>query len=349
MIGLQPGPAGADEHRVAAQRSVEDDDLCRAGVFEALPDATAVLDASGTIVAVNRAWRMFALDNGGSAEATGVGVNYLEVCERAAAGGCPEALEVVEGLRSVLSGATIESDHEYPCPSPSAGRWFNLRIVPLPGESGGAVVSHLNITRRKVSEQQLEHRATHDPLTGLANRLLFVERLRRALRARPDPRHPSGVGVIFVDLDGFKEVNDTFGHRAGDEVLTEAAHALRSTVRSGDTVARLGGDEFAVCAPRITAGDLEVLRRRLEASLDRPHRIHGCSVAVPGSVGSHLASSGESAGEALRLADRQMYELKRRRKETIPASPVSQGLRPGAERRAGPPRLAEASLDARSA
>ncbi len=328
---------------------VEDEELLRAAVFEALPDATAVVDASGTIVAVNRAWRMFALDNGGTPGATGVGVNYLEVCEKAAAAGCPEAADVVAGLRSVLTGGTMESDHEYPCPSPTVGRWFNLRIVPLSAQAGGAVVSHLNITRRKMSEQQLEHRATHDPLTGLANRLLFVERLRRALRARPDPRRPSGVGVIYVDLDGFKEVNDTFGHRAGDEVLCEAAYALSSAVRSGDTVARLGGDELAVCAPRVTAGDLEVLVRRVEASLERPHRIHGRSVVVPGSVGAHLADTGESADEALRLADRKMYESKRRRKATLPPAGPHQSLRPSTERRAGTPRPTDAPLGSRSA
>src|SRR5664280_2247531 len=160
-----------------------------AEVVEALPDITAVVDASGTIITVNRAWRMFALDNGGRPETTGVGVNYLDVCERAAAAGCPEAADVVTGLEAVLTGQTTERDREYPCPSPEVARWFNSRIVPLSGATRGAVVSHINISRRKASERQLEYRASHDPLTGLANRLLFTDRLKEALCHRPDRSH----------------------------------------------------------------------------------------------------------------------------------------------------------------
>ena len=106
-------------------------------VLDALPDATAILDRKGSIVAVNKAWRMFSLDNGGSPESTGVGVNYLDVCARAADTGCADAGEVLTGLQSVLSGETVESDREYPCPSPSADRWFSSRITPIRGSIGG--------------------------------------------------------------------------------------------------------------------------------------------------------------------------------------------------------------------
>jgi diguanylate cyclase (GGDEF)-like protein len=278
-----------------------------AEVVDALPDITAVLDASGTIITVNRAWRMFALDNGGRPEATGVGVNYLDVCERAAAAGCPEAADVMAGLEAVLTGQTIESDREYPCPSPEVGRWFNSRIVPLSGATRGAVVSHENITRRKTSERQLEYRASHDPLTGLANRLLFTDRLKEALRHRPDRSHVANVGVLYIDLDKFKHVNDTYGHDVGDEVLLHAASGLRSGVRTDDTVGRLGGDEFAVCAPSISEECFDELTQRVRAALDKPYRIHGRPVRVGGSVGAYLAAPGESVAEALRLADDQMY------------------------------------------
>lgn len=246
---LQRTPGAVDRGSMSHPSVVLHGDILSDGVLESLPDAAAVVDASGTIVAVNRAWRMFCLDNGGSPEATGAGVNYLEVCRRAAAAGCPEASEVSVGLDAVLTGETVESDHEYPCPSPTVGRWFTSRIVPLGDGSGGALVSHLNITRRRASERQLEYRATHDPLTGLANRLLFTDRLSDALHQQPDRCRVTDVGLVVIDLDRFEEVNDTFGHDAGDEVLAEAAFALRSEVRAEDTVARLGGDEFAVSAP----------------------------------------------------------------------------------------------------
>ena len=287
-------------------------------VLDALPDATAVLDPSGVIIQVNRAWRMFALDNGGAPESTGVGVSYLDVCARSAAGGCTDAQDVYDGLREVLAGRTVESDREYPCPSPTVRRWFNSRITPISAPTGGAVVSHVNISRRIQLEHELAHRASHDPLTGLGNRLLFAEELERALTPRAGRTPEADVGVIYIDLDDFKAVNDTYGHGAGDEVLLTAAHRLRTLVRPQDAVARLGGDEFAVCAPRITSGALSGLSRRIDTVLAEPHRVHGRLVRVDGSVGAHLAVPGESVAEATRLADEAMYRVKYLRRAGVP-------------------------------
>jgi diguanylate cyclase (GGDEF)-like protein len=281
-------------------------------VLDALPDATALLDQFGTIVSVNLAWRMFAVDNGGRPEDTGVGVSYVDVCRRAAARGCEDAADVLVGLEAVLAGATVESDHEYPCPSPTVGRWFTSRITPIRHPSGGAVVAHVNISRQKLSEQELDHLASHDSLTGLANRRLFNDRLGFALRAaqgRPDLT----VGLLYIDLDDFKPVNDTYGHDAGDEVLLLTAHRLRQTVRPRDTVARLGGDEFAVCAPAIAARDLTRLADRLRAALAQPHQIHGHESYVRGSIGVHQAAPGDSVADTIRAADQAMYAVKNAR------------------------------------
>jgi diguanylate cyclase (GGDEF)-like protein len=281
-----------------------------AAVLDALPDATAVLDRTGTIVAVNRAWRLFALDNGGRPDSTGVGVNYLDVCDRAAAGGCADAAEVLNGLQAVLAGETVERDRDYPCPSSTSDRWFTLRMTPILGPTGGAVASHVNISRRKRSEEILAHQASHDPLTGLANRVLLVERLTAALLDRPG-RHPvADVGLLYVDLDDFKPVNDTYGHDAGDEVLLTTAQTLTRLVRPQDTVARLGGDEFAVCAPRIGVDDLAGLERRISTALCEPQHIHGQLVSVHASIGVHLAGGNDTAVEALHAADRAMYAVK---------------------------------------
>jgi len=282
-------------------------------LLDGLPDATAVLDAAGVIVAVNRAWRMFSLDNGGDADATGVGVNYLDVCSRAAASGCADAAAVGAGLRAVLGGDTVESDLEYACPSPSVGRWFMLRITPLAGGGPSVLVSHVNISRQKLAEQEQERRASQDLLTGLANRTLLTKRLTAALTPRPGRGTDPSVGVLYIDLDGFKPVNDTFGHAAGDEVLQAVASRLRELVRSHDTVARLGGDEFALVAPRITADDLEQLVERVDRELSRPHLIHGWLVEVGASVGRWLAAPGEDAASCLQRADEAMYGAKRLR------------------------------------
>jgi diguanylate cyclase (GGDEF)-like protein len=302
---------GADNHGVPSATSVAVQPSFAMEVLDALPDATAILDREGSIVAVNRVWRMFALDNGGRPEATGVGVNYLNVCARSAETGCADAGEVFTGLQAVLSGATVESDREYACPSPAVGRWFNSRITPIGGSTGGALVSHVNISRRIRSEQDLTHRASHDSLTGLGNRMQFAEELRRALGTqRGRRRSKADVGVLYIDLDGFKAVNDTFGHDAGDEVLLNSAHRMRSQLRPQDCVARLGGDEFAICAQRMESQGLAQLALRVEAVLATPHQIHGKEVVVGGSIGLHIAAAGESVSEAIRLADQAMYVVK---------------------------------------
>ena len=124
---------------------------------------------------------MFALDNGGAAAAVGVGQNYLAVCVRSAESGCLDAHQVAEGLRTVLAGESAEYEIEYPCPSPIVNRWFLLRITPLPWAGNGAVHLHVNITG-KMAEEVLVHEAAHDPLTGLANRTLFMSKLASALK-----------------------------------------------------------------------------------------------------------------------------------------------------------------------
>jgi diguanylate cyclase (GGDEF)-like protein len=288
-----------------------------AAVLDAIPDATAVLDRSGTIIAVNSAWRMFALDNGGLPETTGVGVSYLEVCDRAAAAGCLDAAEVLLGLRSVLAGETVESDHEYSCPSPSGSRWFTSRITPIGGPIGGALASHVNISRRKKSELELAHQASHDPLTGLANRVLFAEKLAEALVESPGRRRVPDVGLLYIDLDRFKPVNDIYGHNAGDEILQSVAYRLMAQVRPHDTVGRLGGDEFAVCAPRIDAAALSLLARRIDRALTEPHRVHGRSVVVKGSIGVYFGAAGDGAAQALESADQAMYAIKNLRPHRI--------------------------------
>jgi len=271
-----------------------------------------VLDCSGEIVAVNRAWHLFAVDNGGDAEVTGVGVNYLETCDRASAG-CEDALLAARGIREVLAGEIVQSDLEYPCPSPSAQRWFLLRVTRLAGLGDGAVVSHVNITRRKRIEQVLEHEAAHDPLTGLANRTLLNAELTTALMRRPGRSPKPDVGVLYLDLDHFKQINDTYGHEAGDEILMVTARRLSSRCRPQDTVARLGGDEFAIITPRTSARSLAALVTRISRSFDELHLVHGVHLRIRCSVGTHLAGAGEMAAEAISKADLAMYEIKRSR------------------------------------
>jgi diguanylate cyclase (GGDEF)-like protein/PAS domain S-box-containing protein len=194
----------------------------------------------------------------------------------------------------------------------------------------GVVVTFRDVTAVRLAEERLAFAATHDPLTGLANRPLLIDRLRHALARRPSSP-PAELAVLFVDLDGFKLVNDRLGHQVGDATLTRVARSIESVVRPADTVARFGGDEFVIVAEEVTTpADAEVLAKRVGSAIgevsvglaaDAPP-----GVAVPGSVsnGSRLealrlrASVGVSLARAddtpetlLRRADEAMYRSKR--------------------------------------
>jgi diguanylate cyclase (GGDEF)-like protein len=167
-----------------------------------------------------------------------------------------------------------------------------------------------------MAEEELAHAAFHDPLSGLVNRVLLNSRLEAALKPRPGQHRFPDVGLLYLDLDGFKGVNDTYGHNAGDEVLLTVAGRLRGLVRPADTIARLGGDEFAILVPRTDTAGLAALGSRVHHSLAEPHRLHGDTLIVGGSVGAHLARAGDHAADALHHADQAMYTNKRARQPT---------------------------------
>jgi diguanylate cyclase (GGDEF)-like protein/PAS domain S-box-containing protein len=172
------------------------------------------------------------------------------------------------------------------------------------------IVIARDATLRKLHEDQLTHQATHDALTGLANRQLFDELLVRASYRTDRSRAPAA--VLFVDLDGFKDVNDIFGHQAGDRVLAETAHRLEATVRPGDVVSRLGGDEFAVLCENLShPGDAERIAERIVASLRRPIPVASGVAQISASVGVAVAVAGEGAASVLSRADQAMYDAKR--------------------------------------
>jgi diguanylate cyclase (GGDEF)-like protein len=173
----------------------------------------------------------------------------------------------------------------------------------------GGLVSDLRTTlsERRSLEEELQHRALHDPLTGLPNRALFYERLEQALRHRSEQ-----VAVLFLDLDDFKTVNDTYGHQVGDELLCVVGDAIRHAVRGSDTVARLGGDEFAILVDRdASASAATSLATRLLTAIGSPKEIAGRDRAVGTSIGISVGGSGATSAERLmREADVAMYVAK---------------------------------------
>ncbi|MEU4240414.1 sensor domain-containing diguanylate cyclase [Actinoplanes sp. NPDC026619] len=166
-----------------------------------------------------------------------------------------------------------------------------------------------DIQRREEVEAQLHHLAFHDPLTGLANRKLFYERLAHAIDTHT--RGEATVAVLFIDLDGFKQVNDDRGHQAGDLVLTAVAERLVAGLRLGDTVARFGGDEFAAVLESLTGiDDAQIAAERVIADIRQPIDITGVPAVVSASVGIAVHHPGATADDLIRDADAAMYAAK---------------------------------------
>ncbi|WP_433296006.1 putative bifunctional diguanylate cyclase/phosphodiesterase [Actinoplanes sp. CA-030573] len=177
----------------------------------------------------------------------------------------------------------------------------------------GLVLNTRDISERKQLQDQLVHEAYHDALTQLANRALFRERVAEALRRRGPE---DDVTVLFLDLDGFKEVNDSLGHLAGDQLLVQVADRLRASVREGDVVARFGGDEFAVLIEAVgDADDAEQVARRIVEVLEKPFGSETRDIHVQASIGLASArvlgaTGGDGAEQLMRNADLAMYKAK---------------------------------------
>ncbi len=189
----------------------------------------------------------------------------------------------------------------------------SMQIAPLlvDGAKVGYVFTFRDIGEVKQTEAKLQHDAMHDVLTGLPNRALFLDRLNLTLTRRL--RHPdNGCGVLYMDLDNFKSVNDSLGHAAGDVLLMAIAGRLRSSLRPQDSAARLGGDEFAVLVENIvTAYDLEVVAKRILHELERPFDIFGHTVHAGASIGAAMAGPEHTSSDLLlRDADFAMYRAK---------------------------------------
>jgi diguanylate cyclase (GGDEF)-like protein/PAS domain S-box-containing protein len=206
-------------------------------------------------------------------------------------------------------------------------RWATAKFVPLgAGERRAGWIATLDdITDRRRAESQLAHRATHDALTELPNRTLLEDRLEQAC-ARLSRDH-GWVTVLFVDLDDYKEVNDSLGHTAGDHVLCEVGRRLRRVLRPADTVARLGGDEFVAVCEGIGEREAEQIAERIDAALEVPMLVDGEHVRVTASVGSaSTCDSQADPAELLVRADQSMYRVKRTRTETDATRRAANGV-----------------------
>lgn len=298
------------EAPLTASDSGPTEDLYRTTI-EALQEGVTVSDAQGRFITVNEAAAVFL---GKDRDAligldTGLCTSHLDVIDEHGVAVPADQHPTITARRtrrpvsgSILGWHTDGLDL----------RWFSVNSRPLltpEGDLTAVVTSFMDVTAQKHAADNARHEARHDALTGLVNRWGLRDVVRGVLERTP--RRGEQVALLYCDLDNFKEVNDTFGHAAGDELLSEVAHRIRSCVRSGDVVARIGGDEVVAVLDAVT--DLDgalVAAQKVLAAVARPCTL-GTAVVVPQlSIGVAMLPSFGEFDETLNRADEAMYAAK---------------------------------------
>ena len=312
-------------HRADLLRQAEMSRLT--AVLESLPAATVLVGEDGRILSTNRAWtRDGELLRQGGVEPGGVGDDYLETIAR---GLEPEdAAAITAGLRALMAEAVATRagtfDHEYSTQLGDRRAWFQLQAARVEA-SHRVVVSHSDVTDRVATERALAWQATHDELTGLPNRSRLLDLTSEAL----DDQECRSTALLHLDIDGFKTVNDSLGHRVGDALLRQVALRLVDQVRPGDAVGRLGGDQFLILARDVDASEAAALAFRLQTSFGAPFPAEGLAVPLSASIG--VAVAGPDADDAHGLlgdADSAMYAAKAAGRDRV--NLFSPGLREAA-------------------
>lgn len=267
-------------------------------LLEAVPFPAALIAADGLLTFVSAAWPWPAAAPGASCAALFRDHGSVPASVTAA---LDEAVSAVLEGRSGL--ATLEfADHGEP-----PARWYRIHCTPVTG--GGALVLAEDVSVERRRELELALRADHDPLTELPNRYRFMLEGQRMLAVAE--RQGWGMALLFLDLDGFKAINDSVGHSFGDAVLQQVAQRLRGRTRSGDLLARIGGDEFVALLNDVSAELATDLAQRYRRALQAPPIVPGAPLEISASIGvAWFPGAAKNLATLLRLADAAMYRAK---------------------------------------
>jgi diguanylate cyclase (GGDEF)-like protein len=282
------------------------EELLVEAVLDALPSPTVLLAPDGTVVLTNSVWREAAHFLDDDRFHVGVGDDYFALARQVRDDAGTAAM--IEAVRGLSRGAQEQVSADYALPHPDGTRWYHLQASRV-DQVGHVVITHTDITDRVAAEQAALWRARHDPLTELPNRARLHELIDTELQR---PGRPP-VTVLFLDVDGFKEVNDTLGHEVGDDLLRQVSERLSGRTRTGDTVGRLGGDEFVVLCPDCDVDGAETLAQRFRSSFDRPFDLGGRIARLTASIGVATAGEGDTtvrSSDLVRDADLAMYAAK---------------------------------------
>lgn len=266
-------------------------------ILRAIPDMVIVANRSGEILSVNRA----AVQVCEYAEKDLVGQKLTLIFPAFQVG----FLDRVHPTANTETRLKTRNNHHIPVSLSIA------TLTPDKSDPANFVFLAKNIAEQKIVEARLEHEASHDPLTGLPNRALLIDRLELEIeRVGQDSR--KSYGVLFIDLDYFKNINDRYGRIVGDQVLMAVARRLEHSTREEDLVSRLGDDEFVILLSRISATqDVELMADRILRSLGEPYEIMEEEIQLTGSIGYLTGSSGTSnATDVLRDVDQALYQAK---------------------------------------
>lgn len=322
MMDKRPAPGSRLSASTRATFSFQDNAYFAGAALDALPVHVAVLDLEGNILAFNKAWSEFAFGNASPGTNAYHGWNYLEVCDNAIGHCSDEAAMAASGIRKIIARDCELFTLEYPCHTPTDQSWFYMRAAAFEDhDRRHIVVSHENITERKLAELAVQRAAETDLLTGLANRTVMLSRIAAAAeRYAADPEDL--FAVYFLDFDRFKLINDSLGHDAGDDLLKQIASRLTQAQQpsalghvASDTevaVARFGGDEFVVLVEHFTdSSQVEAVGDYLMTTLSVAYEIGNQDVVSTASIGIATPDTGGSrAEELIRNADIAMYAAK---------------------------------------
>jgi diguanylate cyclase (GGDEF)-like protein len=330
-----------DKDRAYASDMAEREQFQRE-ILDSVTNPMVVVDHYGVIIRTNPSWNELWATAGDLSDrpsnASRVGEHYLDIVRAPAVDGHDDVGAAVQGVLDGSSGTTdvhlalavgsrgVRSgppaseraadrgvgDATSTDPEPPT-TWFSVRVTPLRGQRPGAIIIHTDVTEQKRSQDQLAVQAARDPLTGLANRATFEQRVEQALGPARESGHR--IAVLFIDLDGFKPVNDTYGHGVGDDVLRTLGRRIDSVVRASDTAARLGGDEFVVLIDPLPDRHVaEATAERILSAMATPIRSQGHDINLAASIGVAVfeGPSSTSAVDLIERADAAMYKSKQR-------------------------------------
>jgi diguanylate cyclase (GGDEF)-like protein/PAS domain S-box-containing protein len=300
LVVLRQLLAVRENVRLLAEHAARQNEARFRSLVQHSSDVIIVTRADGTIRFVSpSATRVFGYDPAAMLRQTVSELLHLDDRERAAT-----------FFRNAAQMPGVSGPVEWRFRQPD-GSWLHAEILATnllhDPSVKGVVLNTRDVSERRRLEEQLTHQAFHDPLTGLANRALFRDRVSHALALAQ--RRGSSVTVLFLDLDDFKKVNDSLGHAEGDRLLIAAAERFLACARSADTVARLGGDEFAILIEGTDGKD--GLPERVAAAMSHPFSLSGNQLRVTASIGVASASPADRADDLLRNADMAMYAAKR--------------------------------------